>query len=282
MSAGSLLLAAGILGGLGLAFAALIALAHRRLHVWEDPRLEGVIRLLPGTNCGACGFPGCRGFAEQLVGGRTSPATCTVMAPDQRTEVAEFLGVEVGAAAVRVARLLCAGGTDGAVVHAEYHGLATCAAAAAVAGGGRACTWGCLWLGDCVRACTFDAIRLNAVGLPVVLPERCTACGDCVDACPKGLFVLMPLAHRLLVQCRNLLEGDAALAQCPVACNACGRCAADAPGLIAMQDGLAVIHYDRYELASPAAIARCPTGAITWVDGAQFAEPAPRTQGAIP
>jgi RnfABCDGE-type electron transport complex B subunit len=267
---GSILLSAAILGGVGTGFALLIALAHRRFYVFEDPRLEGVTQLLPGTNCGACGYPGCRGFAEGLVAGTTSPAGCSVLSAEQRVEVAEFLGVEVGTAVQRVARLLCAGGRDVAPQRAEYLGLETCAAAAAVASGGKACTWGCLGLADCARACTFDAILMNEVGLPVVVPEKCTACGDCVEACPKDLFVLMPLEHRLLVQCRSLLEGEAATNVCRVACNACGRCAADAPGLITMQRGLAVIDYARYERASPAATARCPTGAIVWLTGAQF------------
>jgi ferredoxin len=87
----------------------------------------------------------------------------------------------------------------------------------------------------------------------------------------------MPLAHRLLVQCKSRLEGDEALAVCQVACTACGKCALDAkPGVIEMRDGLAVVNYDRNEEAGPEAIARCPTGAIAWVEGRQFgARPAP-------
>jgi H+/Na+-translocating ferredoxin:NAD+ oxidoreductase subunit B len=266
----SVLASAAILGGIGLAFAALIALAHRQFWVYEDPRIGEVATRLPGNNCGACGFPGCRGFAEHLVAGETAPATCTVMSPDQRQDVAEYLGVEVGQATLRVARLLCAGGTDVARQRADYLGLETCAAAGAVASGGKACRWGCLGLGDCARSCAFDAIRMNEVGLPEVIVERCTACGDCVEACPKDLFTLMPLEQKLLVQCRNLLEGDAAIAVCEVACNACGRCVADsAPGVIAIENGLAVIDYGKNELAASGATARCPTGAIVWVEGAQ-------------
>jgi ferredoxin len=146
-----------------------------------------------------------------------------------------------------------------------------------VAGGGKACAWGCLGLADCERACDFGAITMNAQDLPVVAPALCTACGDCVEACPKELFVLMPVAHRLLVQCKSRLEGDEALALCQVACTACGKCALDAaPGVIEMRDGLAVVNYGRNEAAGPEAIARCPTGAIAWVEGAQFqARPAP-------
>jgi ferredoxin len=119
-------------------------------------------------------------------------------------------------------------------------------------------------------------------GLPVVDPPLCTACGDCVEACPRDLFVLMPVSHRLLVQCRSALEGEEALATCRVACTACGRCAQDAAaGLIEMKGGLAVVDYAKNDLAAPAATRRCPTGAIAWVESAQRFGPAgPRGQEA--
>jgi len=273
MSVSAILVAMAILGGVGLAFGILIALANKKLKVWEDPRIDGVADLLPGTNCGACGFAGCRAFAEGLVAGSTQPAGCTNMGEDGIQDVADYLGVEAGEATQRVARLLCAGGRDVAVQHGEYYGLQTCAAAAAVAGGGKGCSWGCLGLADCERACTFDAIRMLPNGLPQVEPNLCTACGDCVEACPLDLFTIMPLDQKLIVQCKSRLEGDEAEALCQVACTACGRCADDAaPGLIAMKDGLAVIDYAKNELASEEAIGRCPTGAIRWVESIQFVE----------
>lgn len=271
METGTILLSVAILGGVGLVFGTLIALANSRLRVYEDPRIDAVTELLPGANCGACGFAGCRAFAEAVISGKTPPAACTVMGPADRDDVAAFLGISAGEANKRVARLLCAGGSDVARRRAEYHGIRSCAAAIAVGGGGKACAWGCIGFGDCAVACDFDAITMNGADLPVVDPDRCTACNDCVEACPLDLFVLRPLNEHLLVQCRNLLNGDAATGVCSVACNACGRCAADAPGLITMKNGLAIIDYDRIELENPAATARCPTGAIVWVDGAQFA-----------
>ena len=277
MTLSTVLTAVAILAGVGLTFAGLIALTHRKFKVWEDPRIDVVAGMLPGANCGACGQPGCRAFAELLVAGRVPPAGCNVMSDERIGEVAQFLGVAAGAVNRRVARLLCAGGSDVALQQAEYRGLATCKAAAAVAGGGKACAWGCLGLADCERACDFGAITMNAQGLPVVVPALCTACWDCVDACPKDLFTLMPLEQKLIVQCRSWLEGDAIQAVCRVACTACGKCVADAaPGLIRIANGLAVVDYDRNTLASPAATTRCPTGAIVWVEGAQFA-PAQRT-----
>ncbi len=261
-----------ILGGTGFVFAIFIAIANRKLKVWEDPRIDVVAGMLPQANCGACGLPGCRAFAEKAVLGTVQPAQCTVSPADKVKEIAGFLGVDVGTGTKRVARLLCAGGADVAIQRASYRGLQTCASAATVAGGGKGCAWGCLGLADCAHACTFDAIRMSATGLPVVDPVKCTSCGDCVEACPKNLFVLQPVDHQLLVQCRNLVAGDEALSSCQVACTACGKCVLDAaPGLISVLSGVAVIDYARISEAEERAVARCPTGAIVWLQGAQFA-----------
>lgn len=261
-----------ILGGVGLVFGVLIAIANKRLWIWEDPRIDVVAQMLPNANCGACGLPGCRAFAEQAVEGKVAPAQCTVSGAAARDQIAAFLGVDAGEAVKRVARLHCAGGSDVAALQAVYRGLPTCAAAAAVAGGGKGCAWGCLGLADCAHACTFDAIQMSDTGLPVVDVDKCTACGDCVDACPKGLFELRSIDAPLLVQCMNLVVGDDALEQCKVACTACGKCVQDAAdGLISIASGVAVVNYDRIALAEPRAVERCPTGAIVWLSGAQFA-----------
>lgn len=262
-----------IVAGVGLVFGVLITIAHLKLKVWEDPRIDAVSDLLPGNNCGACGLAGCRAFAEALIAGTVPPASCTVMSPDDREDVAALLGVDAGEAEKRVARLLCAGGTDVAIQQAQYRGLQTCKAAVAVSGGGKGCAWGCLGLDDCKEVCDFEAIFMNDAGIPVVIPDNCTACGDCVDACPLDLFTILPMSQKLLVQCKNLLAGDNAEDMCRVACNACARCAADAaPGLIEMVNNLAVIDYDKNVLASPEAVGRCPTGAIVWLEGQQFAD----------
>lgn len=262
-----------ILGGVGLAFGILIALANKRLKVWEDPRIDVVASMLPNANCGACGLPGCRAFAEQAVAGSIQASQCSVANDEIHQSIASYLGVDAGKAVKRVARLLCAGGSHVAAQQAEYRGLGTCGAAAAVAGGGKGCAWGCLGLADCERSCDFNAIAMDANGLPVVDPVKCTACGDCVRACPKDLFTILPLASPLLVQCKNLIAGDEILAACRVACTACGKCALDAaPGLISVASGVAVVNYERIDLAERRAIERCPTGAIVWLQGTQ--EPA--------
>ncbi len=271
MSPLELIGAAAILGGLGTLFGILIAWANRKFKVWEDPRITGVEELLPATNCGACGTPGCRAFAIALIDGEKVPTACTVMGPEEVDDVASYLGVDAGDTAKVVARLLCAGGIDVAPYKADYQGMESCAAAVAVTGGGKGCPWGCVGYADCAVSCDFDAITMSATGLPVVNLELCTACNDCVEACPLDLFVLMPADHHLVVQCRNLLNGEAATDVCTVACNACARCVQDAePGLIEMIDGLAIIDYDKIQLENLEAIERCPTGAIVWMEGQQF------------
>ena len=260
---------------MGLFFAIVIAVAYRKLRVEEDPRIDQVEEMLPHANCGACGQPGCRAFAEQVVSGAMAPSKCTVSSGAAVPRIAAFLGVEAGTQEKVVARLLCAGGRREAHNLADYKGaLRSCRAETVVNSGPKACTWGCLGLGDCAEACDFDAIYMNDDGLPVVIADRCVACNDCVVACPKGLFELMPVSHKLIVQCKSLLEGDHALNKCSVACTACGRCVADAaPGLIEIKNNLAVVQYEHNELATIAATKRCPTAAIVWVEYQQFEKP---------
>jgi len=270
-----------ILTGLGLLFSMILAFAYKKLKVEEDPRIDQVENMLPGANCGACGSPGCRAFAEKVVRMEDAPGKCTVSPPEGIARIAAFLGVEAGGGEKLVARLLCAGGAKESPNNAHYAGsLKTCRGAAVVSGGTKDCNWGCLGLGDCERSCDFDAIRMNDNELPVVDMDKCVACNDCVEVCPRDLFVLMPVSQKLIVQCKSLLEGDDALERCSVACTACGRCALDAmPGVIEMQNNLPVINYERNDFASPAATARCPTNAIVWLeDGKQFA---PRGQSAF-
>ncbi|EGW53446.1 RnfABCDGE type electron transport complex subunit B [Candidatus Endoriftia persephone] len=264
---------AGIMTGIGLFFGIILAVAYRFLKVEEDPRIATTDELLPGTNCGACGEPGCLPFAEALVAGKAQPSGCTVADEATIDAIADFLDVDAGQADKQVARLRCAGGKAQAFQIAEYAGFEGCRAAATVSGGGKGCSWGCLGLADCKVACDFDAIHMNANGLPQVDVEKCTACGDCVEACPKDLFELLPLTQKLYVQCNNPLEGEAVTVLCSVGCDACGKCAADAaPGLITMSDNLPLIDLKSGAPMTDLATRRCPTAAIQWLEDGQFIE----------
>jgi len=263
----NILIAIGFMAGLGLVLAVILVLANKRLYVYEDPRIDDVEGLLPAANCGACGSPGCRPFAEGLIEGKYEPSQCTVNAKESTQIIADFLGVDAGEANKRIARLACAGGDHVAVIRASYEGLNTCRGAALVSGGGKGCAWGCLGMGDCADVCDFDSITMNEHGLPIVDEDKCTACGDCVDVCPKDLFSLHSIEHQLFVACKNLEKGDEPEAECEVVCTACERCVMDSPeGLITMKNNLAVIDYEQNSLASPIAVERCPTGAIIWFD----------------
>lgn len=263
----AILTAAGFMAALGLALAAVLVLADRRLYVFEDPRIDQVEELLPKANCGACGTAGCRQFAEKLTLGEIEPGKCTVNTKTMNQFIADFLGVDLGGGERRVARLACAGGNHVAFIRASYEGVQSCRAAALVSGGGKGCSWGCLGFGDCAEVCAFDAIHLDRNGLPVVTEDKCTACGDCVTICPKDLFSLHPVSHRLWVACKNQALGDEAEFDCQVICTACGRCVQDSPeGLIEIRNNLATIDYSKNALASTVAIERCPTGAILWIE----------------
>lgn len=266
MQAEAFITAAAFMAGLGGGLAGVLALANRRLKVFEDPRIDDIEALLPGNNCGACGQPGCRAFAEQAVAGAIAPAACTVSTPEGLESIASLLGVGVGAAVKRVARLACAGGCNVARQRVRYEGIPTCQAATLAGGGGKGCSWGCLGYGDCKVVCDFDAITMDPFGIPVVDEAKCTACGDCVEVCPKDLFSLQAVDRRLWVACASEAAGDDAESECAVACTACGLCAADAaPGVIAMRANLPRINYELNELADERAIERCPTGAIVWL-----------------
>lgn len=258
------------LGTLTLLLTTMLAVGQKKLYVYEDPRIDMVEEMLPHANCGACGHPGCRPFAEALVAGTVLPGKCSVSSEEGRKKIADYLGVDAGSEEKRVARLACGGGSNVAIKRAEYVGFSSCKAASLVSGGGKACFWGCLGLGDCELVCDFDAIHMNEFGLPVVDFDKCTACGDCVETCPKDLFSIQPVSHKLWVNCKNLEKGDAILEECEVACTACGRCAQDAPdGLVTMAFNLPVVNYSRKSDTS-VPIQRCPTGAIVYMDRAEM------------
>jgi Na+-translocating ferredoxin:NAD+ oxidoreductase subunit B len=263
--------AIAFLAGLCVLLAIVLAVAHRKLWVYEDPRLDVVNDMLPGANCGACGVPGCRAFADLVLKGQIAPSECTVGGPAIAARVAAFLGIDAGDFEKKVARLLCAGGSDVAPQVAHYEGYSSCRAAATIGGGFKGCTYGCLGLSDCEVACTFDAIRMASNGLPVVDFETCTGCGDCVRACPKGLLEVLPASQHLIVQCRSILEGEAVTMACRVGCDACTLCSVDAPGgLITMINNLPVVDPAKLHLQTRAATQRCPTGAIVWIEDQQF------------
>jgi Na+-translocating ferredoxin:NAD+ oxidoreductase subunit B len=254
------------MSGLGLFFAAALAVADRKLRVVEDPRIARVQDQLPGANCGACGLAGCQDFAVKVVGGEAEVTGCPVGGPELAREIAAVLGVEAGESVRLVARVLCRGGHVEAQTKAEVLGPASCAARALVGGGDKACLHGCLGGGDCVQACRFDALLMDENGLPEVIEELCTGCGACVRSCPREVIEMHPEDREIFVFCRSHDDPKTARKVCAVACVGCGICARKSDGAITLERHLAVIDYERLDPAS-VPLDKCRTGAIGYLPG---------------
>lgn len=253
--------AVSLLAVLGIAFGAGLAVAARKLAVKSDPRVDEIETLLPGANCGACGYPGCRGLAEAIAGGSAPVNACPVT--KDATPIARVMNVEVDSSRERlVAKVRCAGGRSEAKERFIYHGLQDCVAAHSLAGGFKVCEYGCLGLGSCAVACPFGAITINDNGLPVVDEEKCTGCGLCAKTCPRQLIALLPAGEPVTVLCMSQAKGAEVRKACQVGCIGCGLCARQCPqGAITVQNNLASINPDLCT-ACGICIGKCPTKTI--------------------
>lgn len=255
------------LSAIGVLAAAILYATAQKFKVYEDPRIDDVDEVLPGANCGGCGYAGCRAFAEACVSkNELSDLFCPVGGNDCMTEVAGILGLEAIKKDPRVAVVRCNGTCDNRPKTNTYDGALSCAIASSLYGGETACAYGCLGCGDCVTVCDFDAIQMDPkTGLPVVNDEKCVACGACVDACPKDLIELrrkMPKDRKVFVSCRNMDKGAAARKACTVACIGCSKCFKECPfDAIVMENNMAFIDSDKCKLCRKC-VAVCPTNAI--------------------
>ncbi len=239
-----ILLSLVIIGGLGLIFGGLLAYVAQRFTVEEDARVETICDLLPGANCGACGFPGCINFAENIVKGNVSVSSCIPGGKTVCDNICEVMGVDsVASESKMVAEVYCLGTRDVAPDKFEYQGVRDCKAAMAYSGGFKACSYGCLGLGTCAECCPFDALHMGANGLPVVDLERCTGCGICVKACPRGIIRIVN-ADRIgkYVPCNSKDKGKVVREVCEVGCIGDKACVKACPNdAIVVEDNLAVI-----------------------------------------
>jgi Na+-translocating ferredoxin:NAD+ oxidoreductase RNF subunit RnfB len=250
------------MGALGFLFACGLVVAHKKLAVHIDPKIEAIAEALPQSNCGACGFAGCQALAEAIVQGKATPNSCLVGGADSASRIAAILGVKAAEVVRKVARLHCRGTKDAAPRRSEYLGLKTCFASHLM-GGDKLCTYGCLGLGDCVLACPFDAMFMSEEGLPVVREDRCTACGKCVEACPRNLLELHPTDQNILVFCCSKDRSPVSRKACKNACIACAICSRACPEAIVIEDNLAVItDYKKIPPEKIPEIEKCPTLAI--------------------
>ncbi len=257
-----LLIAVVSMGGLGVFFGVVLALASKKFAVQVDERIAKTREILPGANCGACGFAGCDAFAEAVVN-REAPLTgCTAGGPDVSNKIAQVLGIDCDTEQVRkYAKVLCSGDCQKSKDKYIYIGLQDCNAAVQLAGGSKSCQYGCLGLGSCVKACNFNAITI-VNGIAVVDQNKCTGCGKCIDECPKGLIELVPETSRVQVYCKSEDRGKTVKQNCQVGCIGCRICVRECKfDAISFDDNLAHIDYEKCTNCMVCA-EKCPTGAI--------------------
>lgn len=255
------------MGSMAALFAFGLAVASKKFAVETDSRVEEIEAVLPGVNCGACGYAGCSNFAEGVASGEAAVNGCPVGGASVAKMVAAIMGVESDGVKRKVAQVLCKGGHEEAKQKGTYDGPTDCRIANATQGGDKVCTFGCLGYGSCVDACAFDAMYMDENGLPVVIEENCTACGKCVDACPRDIITLVNEDQGVHIRCRSLLTGRFVRQACSVGCIACQRCVKVCPtGAIYMENNLAHIDYDKCTNCREC-VAVCPMNTIVWQEG---------------
>ena len=250
-----------VLGVMGLIFGGILAYAAKKFAVKVDERVEAILEVLPGANCGGCGFPGCGGLASAIVEGSASVNGCPVGGSDCASKIGEIMGVTADAGEKKVANVICKGTCSVAKDKYIYEGMLDCKAANALNGGAKSCKYGCLGLGTCVSACKFDAIHVID-GVAVVDEEKCVLCGKCIEVCPKGVIEIKPIKNEVVVECNSKDFGKSVKDKCSVGCIGCGICEKSCPfGAITIENKLAKIDYDKC-VQCMICVEKCPTKAI--------------------
>jgi electron transport complex protein RnfB len=247
------------LGGLGLLMGVVLAIASLKLSVKVDPREEQIRGVLPGANCGACGFPGCDGYAAAAARGEAPLNACTLGGQDVASRIGEIMGQEVSTERPPVAVLICRGGKEHAADRFEYMGTYNCRQAALLLGGPKACIYGCIGMGHCVGVCPVKAITMGPDNLPDINEAKCTGCGACVRECPKGVLKLLPRQKLVYLACASHDKGKAVKQVCKVGCIACGLCVKNCPtGALSLVNNLPTMDFDKC-IDCGICVHKCPT-----------------------
>ena len=256
-----IIIAMGVLGGLGLLFGVSLSIASRIFGVKVDPKIEEVRGALPGANCGACGFPGCDGLANAIVSGKAPINACSVGGKPVADEVADIMGINDVNFERKVAVVLCQGSCDKSKEKYIYEGIKDCRVANILAGGSKSCSFGCLGCGTCKDVCEYDAIQMID-GVAVIDKEKCTACMKCIEICPKKIIELVPYEQQVVVKCKSLDPGKEVRSKCSVGCIGCQICVKNCPvDAFSFENNLAKINYDKCTNCGICA-EKCPTKAI--------------------
>lgn len=244
-------------GGIGCASAVALALADRFLSVKEDPRIGQVADLLPGANCGGCGYAGCADYAKAIVTQNAELTHCAPGGSKVAQSIAACLGRAAAEVAPRVAIVLCGGNHTEAVKKFDYNGITDCAAANATAGGDKGCAYGCLGYGSCARVCPESAIQIID-GIAKVEKSACIGCGKCVSVCPRKIIHLVPASETIHILCSSKEKGPAVKKVCAKGCLGCRLCTKSADeGSIVMDGFLATRDY-AHPLTKEDVITKCP------------------------
>ena len=236
--------AALLVGGVGLVIGILLSIAAKVFAVKVDANEIAIREVLPGNNCGGCGYAGCDGLAKAIAAGEAPVGACPVGGSSVAEQIGKIMGTE-GEMIKKVAFVKCGGDCSKAKDKYEYTGNQSCREANYVSGGPKGCTYGCMGFGSCVQVCEFDAISI-VDGIAVVDKEKCVACGKCVKECPKGLISLVPYTAKHLVQCNSKEKGKEVMSVCSAGCIGCSLCAKNCPkDAIVFENNLAVIDYDK-------------------------------------
>jgi RnfABCDGE-type electron transport complex B subunit len=251
-----------VLGALALGFGAFLVFSAEKFKVIKDERIERIVDILPGIDCGACGAPGCAAFASGVIKGEYAVNGCKVGREEVAGKIAGILGIKAkDTAEEEVAVLCCLGDQDTAVRIADYDGIPTCEALNLI-GGNKGCQYGCLGLGDCVRECPFDAIVMGEKGLPYIIEDKCTACGICVETCPRKLFEIIPKNQDIYIACRSYDDAKTVKQVCSRGCVGCTLCTRVTENEIIKMDGnLAKIQWDKIKdnKQLEAGLEKCPS-----------------------
>lgn len=240
-----ILIPALILAAVAFIIGFLLAVAGRVFAVKKDERIDRITELLPGANCGACGFAGCANYAEAMVKDGVGCDKCKVSEAENVEKIAEVLGVSAMPTARMRAQVMCSGTSELANIKYLYKGLEDCLSVAKLGNGPKECPHGCIGLGTCQKACPFGAIKVEN-GVAAVEYEKCRACGVCVAACPQHIIRLIPFESDMWVGCSSKLPGKEVRSFCKVGCIGCGICVKNCPtGAITLKNNVASIDYDK-------------------------------------